>query len=186
MIKAVLWDIGGVLLADPKIGEFWGDAKGSKELRHKFGSGKISKEEFIEKASAMLNIKKSEFLNKYAKAYFPINKLDAVVEIYNKNKCKKYLFSDTNPLHLDFIKKRHPEIFKNADGVFLSSELGLRKQDEETYLQIIKKLELNPDEILLIDDKQSILNLAARHGLQGFLYTEPKALNKMLKCNDLI
>ncbi|VVB75790.1 Enolase-phosphatase E1 [uncultured archaeon] len=186
MIKAVLWDIGGVLLADPKIGEFWEDATGSKELRHKFGSGKISKEDFTEKASAMLNIKKNEFLDKYAKAYYPITKINPVVELYNKTKCKRYLFSDTNPLHLNFIKTKYPEIFENANGLFLSSEIGSRKQDEETYRLIIKKLNVKPNEILFIDDKQSVLDIAAKYGIKGMLFTEPKTLNKNLAEQGLV
>lgn len=60
-IKAVVWDIGGVLLEDPKVGEFWKGKKESKELRKKFGSGKISINDFIKKGSKILNISQKQF-----------------------------------------------------------------------------------------------------------------------------
>jgi hypothetical protein len=41
MIKAVLWDVGGVLLTDPLLADFWKYAEGSKELRTKFGEVKV-------------------------------------------------------------------------------------------------------------------------------------------------
>src|SRR4051812_2692480 len=120
MIKAVLWDIGGVLLKDPAIGEFWKEAEGSKELRHLFGSGKMSKEDFIDKASKILNIEKQSFLEKYGQAYFPIGKIEDVFEIYKSVAVKNYIFSDTNPIHLDFIKEHHPGLFDFAEGLFMS------------------------------------------------------------------
>ena len=82
-IRAIIWDLGGVLLENPFIGEFWKNKKGSEELRHKFGSGKMSKKEFIEKASLMLKIPKSKFIKKYGYAYFPIKRIDGAYKLYS-------------------------------------------------------------------------------------------------------
>ena len=36
MIKAVIFDIGGVLIEDPKFREFWKSIEGTADLRKKF------------------------------------------------------------------------------------------------------------------------------------------------------
>jgi hypothetical protein len=69
MIKAILWDIGGVLLSNPRIDEFWKGINGSKELRNKFGTGEISVDEFIELGSKLTGISKAEFIKKYNNSY---------------------------------------------------------------------------------------------------------------------
>jgi glucose-1-phosphatase len=181
VIKATVWDIGGVLLENPFIGKFWKDLEGSVELRHKFGSGQISRDEFVEKASRMLGIKKEDFLQEYGKAYFPIKKIDEVFEIYKNIKLKKYLFSDTNPIHAEFIKEKYDDLFKLSDQNFLSNEIGFRKSQKEYYLKVIKLTKLVPQEILLIDDSKEVVKLAQQIGFETILYTNPADLKNKLK-----
>ena len=180
-IKAVIFDIGGVLLENPLISEFWKNCKGSKQLRNKFGAGKMPKQEFINKASKMLNIPKRDFIKEYGKAYFPIKKIKEVYKIYKKIKIKKTLFSDTNPIHLKFIKKKYPEIFDIADAIFMSSISGSRKNQLVSYKHIISKLQFRPSQMLVIDDKQDVLDLARRLGMKTILFKNNKQLIKNLK-----
>lgn len=180
MIKAIIFDIGGVLLKNPLIGEFWQNKSGSKELRDKFGVGKLPREEFIKKASGLLEIPKEDFLKRYGEAYFPIRKTEGVLEILKSLKIKSYLFSDTNPIHLEFIKNKYPEMFKLVDKRFMSSEIGNRKNEDKSYQYIIKTLKLKPEEILLIDDKQEVLDFAKKHGLKIILYKNPEMLRENL------
>lgn len=177
-IKAVVFDIGGVLLENPYIGEFWKNKPGSKKLRGEFGTGKISNSEFIEKASNMLKIPKNKFIEEYGKAYFPVRKIKPVFELYKKLKLKKVLFSDTNPLCLEFIKKKYQDIFRLADQIFMSSQIGVRKNQEKSYIYLIKSLKLTPYEILLIDDRKEVLNLAKKQGIITILYKNPNQLKK--------
>ncbi|MDD3159724.1 MAG: hypothetical protein PHQ98_02035 [Candidatus ainarchaeum sp.] len=180
-IKAIVWDIGGVLLENPFIGEFWKNKEGSEELRHKFGSGKITKTEFINQASKMLGIPKKNFIEEYGKAYFPIKKINEVFKIFLSFEGKNYLFSDTNPIHLEFIKLKYPEIFKKSENIFMSSKIGYRKKDLESYDILINKIDLLPEEILFIDDSMEIINLAKKKGISTILYNNPKQLKKELK-----
>ena len=180
-IKAIVFDIGGVLLENPLIGEFWKNKQGSKELRDKFGAGKLSQQEFIDKASKMLQIPEIKFIEEYGKAYFPIRKINKVFNIYKKLKLKKYLFSDTNPIHLEFIKKKYSEMFKLADNIFMSSRIGSRKNQLASYKHIITKLQFRPSQILLIDDKQDVLDLAWRLGMKTILFKNNKQLVKSLR-----
>ena len=58
-------------------------------------------------------------------------------------------------------------IFK---GVFSAARLGLKKTKSETYKIIADKIDLKPEEILYIDDKQANLDAAKEAGLAVILY----------------
>lgn len=184
-IKAILWDIGGVLLEDPLIKDFWKDKKGSKELRDLFGIGKLSEQEFMNKASNLLEISKKEFIKRYSKAYFSIKKISKVFKLFEKTKEKNYIFSDTNPLHTKFVIKNYPELFLVKKS-FLSYKIGKRKKDEEIYKDLISELNLKPEEILFIDNNQEYLDTAKKYKIKTILYQNPKKLEKELKKLNLI
>lgn len=181
MVKYFVWDIGGVLLQNPFIGEFWKDKKGSSELRHAFGSGKISNKEFIKKASKLLEINEQHFLEEYAKAYFPIKKINCSFEIFKKLKNKSYLFSDTNPLHLNFIKQKYPDMFVGIKGEFMSSEIGFRKKESAFYKLLIEKIGVDPKELLLIDDSKEVIENAKLNDLNAVLFVDCNNFKKDLK-----
>ncbi len=62
-------------------------------------------------------------------------------------------------------------IFK---GVFSAARLGLKKTDVETYKIIADKIDLKPEEILYIDDKQANINAAKEAGLTVIHYESNK------------
>lgn len=186
IIKAIVWDIGGVLLEDPMVEDFWKDKSESKELRELFGRGHLSKKEFIKKGSSLLGLSKDKFLNSYSKAYFSIKKIYAVFKLFEMTKGLNYIFSDTNPLHTEFVRKRYPEIFSLARKSFLSHEINKRKGDQEAYRRVISDLNLKPEEILLIDNKQEVLDSAKKEKIQTFLYRDPEELERELKSRKLL
>jgi hypothetical protein len=62
-INAIIFDVGGVLVENPKYREFWNKAKGSEELRRLFGMKKISEKEFIRRKTIFKSIRiRSSFL----------------------------------------------------------------------------------------------------------------------------
>lgn len=184
-IKAILWDIGGVLLRDPYIGEFWQNKEESKILRSLFGTGKISPEEFIKRASKLLNISEKEFLDNYEKAYFPIEKEEAY-ELFKKTKGKNYILSDTNPIYLQFIRKKHEDLFNLVNKQFMSSEIGYRKKEKELFEKVIKILNKEPEKILFIDNKKELLEVAETFGIKTILFENKEQLEKELKEYDLL
>ncbi len=182
MIKAVVWDIGGVLFKDPKVGNFWGDASGSKELRKEFGSGQISKEEFIKKGARFLKIDEKTFIKRYKETYLcPKKQIKESLEIYKKMKTDKYILSDTNPIFAEGTKDNEKEIYPFAKKVFLSHEIKLRKSDLQTFKFIIKEIGLNPREILFIDNNLEHAKAAKSLGMNSIHYQNPEQLKSDLK-----
>jgi len=181
VIKAVVFDIGGVLLEDPKTDDFWrAKKKETKKLRGEFGSGFISKDEFVERGSKLLKISKNKFLEDYKKYYLFVKKIEPSFEIYKNLKTKKALFTNTNPIHLEYIKRTYLDLFQLADVVVASSEAHCRKSQDEFYKKMIEMVGFAPEEILFVDNKERNLNMAKELGIQTILYKSPAQLSKEL------
>lgn len=56
-------------------------------------------------------------------------------------------------------------------GIFAAEKMGISKKNVETYKDLAKKINMNEDEILYMDDKQLHVDLAIKGGLQGFVHT---------------
>lgn len=179
-IKAVIFDIGGVLLDDPEFASFWQGKEESKLLRDSFGTGKMDINEFIMKGSELLQMSNSEFLTRYSSAYSGMHIDESVANIYQLINLPKYIFSDTNPIHYKFCQQNFSELFAAATEKFLSFEIMLRKDDIESYKYVLSRLDFNPEEILFIDNKVEYIQKAALVGITGLLYEKGMDLRKSI------
>jgi HAD superfamily hydrolase (TIGR01509 family) len=180
-IKAVIFDIGGVLLTDPDYEDFW--KKGypdSKKLVGLFGRGKLSTDKLVEQGSKLLGLTKREFLAGYARAFTHVEKNEKVIDIFRRLKTKKYILSDTNPFHLDYLRKKHGDVLRLAKKAYFSPEIGFRKTDKESYELLIKDMGLKPEEIVMVDNREDCLIEARKLGINTLLYTAPAKLKEDL------
>ncbi len=180
MIKAVVWDVGEVLITSPKVESFWKSKEEAKKLRKEFGSGRLPTQEFIVRGSNLLNLDQSKFLEDYKKTYCSLKPMNEVLEIYKNMKTDKHILSDTNPIHLDFVKKNFPKIFEMSKKNYFSSDIGLRKDSEEVFNFVSNDLSLSPKEILLIDDKKAIVDLSKDSGWNAIQFVNTKQLKNEL------
>jgi FMN phosphatase YigB (HAD superfamily) len=80
-----------------------------------------------------------------------------------------------------------PEIQKPIQSIFetvySAEKMGVRKTEAEAYRRLCHELQLQPREILFIDDSRSNLDAASQAGLQRLLFTDNvklfSVLNKM-------
>lgn len=181
MIKAVIFDIGGVLRENLKVKSFWKNKRGSRKLRHAFGTGKLSNKEFIKKGTKLLDLSEKEFLKQYKKAY-SISKIKKnVFSILRKIKVKKYILSDNNAIYTSYEKKEHAEIFKEVDRAFLSQNIGMRKDKVQAFKFVIKRIKTKPEEAVMIDDENDNLKNARKLGMKTILFKNSRQLKKDLK-----
>ena len=176
MIKALIWDIGGVLIEDPKYKEFWKEIPESEELRIKFGMRKIDTKEFIRQGANLMNITQKEFLEGYKKAYWTGERNINAIRIFKKNKLKNYIFSDTNPIHLQYLEKIGKDLFELSEKIFTDK----RKEYSKSYGEILKIIQLKSEEVIFIDDKEKYIQLAREHGINSILYKNNFQLKKEL------
>ena len=176
MIKALIWDIGGVLIEDPKYKEFWKEIPESEELRIKFGMRKIDTKEFIRQGANLMNVTQKEFLEEYKKAYWTGERNINAIRIFMKNKLKNYIFSDTNPIHLQYLEKIGKDLFEKAEKIFTDK----RKKYSNSYKEILKIIKLKPEEVIFIDNKEKYIELARKQGINSILYKNNFQLKKEL------
>ena len=78
-----------------------------------------------------------------------------------------YAFSNTNEIHRQHMFAHFGDIFKNFTKIFISSEMGVRKPDPESFDYVLKDLKRQPHEILFFDDTQENVDGAKACGLQA-------------------
>ena len=94
---------------------------------------------------------------------FPESRLDFLKAIQQSSKYKLILLSNTNALHIDYIKDHVSfyEEFKNCfDAFYLSHEINLVKPNQDIFEFILNKNKLKAEECLFIDDNQENINTA--------------------------
>ena len=94
---------------------------------------------------------------------FPESRLDFLKAIQQSSKYKLILLSNTNALHIDYIKDHVSfyEEFKNCfDAFYLSHEINLVKPNQDIFEFFLIKNKLKAEECLFIDDNQENINTA--------------------------
>jgi HAD superfamily hydrolase (TIGR01509 family) len=91
------------------------------------------------------------------------------------------LASNTNPLDMDAIRSRYPDILAPfGDRLFLSHELGLMKPDTRFFAAVANGLGVAPGDCVFIDDRPENAEGARSAGMIAIRYTDPSALERSL------
>jgi putative hydrolase of the HAD superfamily len=180
MINGVIFDIGGVLIDDPQFKSFWGESKKGAELRELFGTGKISREGFVKDGAHIIGVSPDIFLTQYIEAYSQMKRIPQTMEVFNSINKQKYIFSDTNPIHLEICQKLFPEIFESSSKQFLSYEMKLRKNSNKAFQLMLNNLPYKAHELIFIDNNPNYIETAKSLGLNTILFNAECNLTKSL------
>lgn len=83
---------------------------------------------------------------------------------------RKYLLSNTNPVHVEWIQQRFPGIFDPYDRTFFSYEVHLRKPDPAIFRLILEASGRPASEHVFADDTEAHVEAARRVGMQGIVF----------------
>lgn len=98
---------------------------------------------------------------------FPLHRLEFLKDLKTASQYKLILLSNTNELHIDWVKQRIPfyEDFKNCfDAFYLSHEIKLRKPNADVFEFVLNENNLRPENTLFIDDNSDNTNAAKKIG----------------------
>ena len=109
------------------------------------------------------------------------------VELLGKLKLKYnlYLFSNTNELHIEFLKKDFQrqcgfDIFTCCfNKAYFSNEIHLRKPDPKSFQYILDDANLKPEDTLFIDDSPQHVKGAQEVALQTYWLTKGEQLTDL-------
>lgn len=189
MIKAVIFDMGGVLVNLDKgrciesfrrIGfpEFASllDLWHQKGILSDFEEGKIGEEEFVSRCFDMCANKITaqqikDSLNSLCTG-IPKEKADFVKELAGKYPL--YALSNNNPFCAAEFEREGEEvglIFRESfKDLFYSFRMKLLKPSKEIYQEVVRRIGLPAEELLFIDDSAANVEAATSVGMKAVLY----------------
>lgn len=188
MIKAIIFDLGGVIIEDKSTPYFRSHQDKVSpqnfarllEEEHKTDIGKLSDEEFFKKFDECFG--KGEAQKLYLAERRCYQRPDKRVLALIKTLKQHYKIGLISNLYHYWVEPaRKQPYLKLFDEVIFSSEVGLEKPDKEIYLLAAKNLGVRPDECLFIDDKQRNIDGANVVGMKGVLFLGTADLEKKLR-----
>jgi len=180
MIKTIIFDFGNVFINLDKVRarhhamNLYGIDAFSKEMiatNTLFETGLISSTSFLDfYQNAFPRISKENIIDSWNIILkdFPLRRLDFLKQLSNKNEYKLILLSNTNELHMKWVREHIPlyNDFKNCfDEFYLSHEIHLRKPNDDIFEFVIQHNDLIENEILFIDDTFENIQTAEQLGL---------------------
>jgi len=195
MLKAVLFDVGGVLirLDESKYYEYLSKISGIEIdkiintldiLEKKTYVGEISIKEFTEAVSKRLGIMKKEVKwLEFLKENVSINRevVDFALQLHKKYKVG--VITNADRARYLYVKKHFGKElgFDKFDHVFVSCYLGMAKPSKRLFEYVIKKMRIIPRETAFIDDRIENIEGAKAVGINGILFNKPNDNVEYLK-----
>jgi len=181
--KALVFDFFGVICSE--IAPFWFEENlpdNAKELKQQYlrpaDRGEISQDKLFGELATLSGLSAEEIEEDWNKrAVFNTELLSFIKEL--KGEYKLGLLSNSMaPLFHTLAEKVHvADLF---DQIVVSSEIGHAKPEPEAFRTILDKLEVLPEEALMIDDNQINLDGAKEVGMPGLLFTSVSELRAVL------
>ena len=188
-IKAIIFDFFGVIC--PEVASSWfknyfppEEIKGlMKKYCEPGDRGEMSYSEFL-KALAELTGQKSKDVEKEMATYIIINKKLVALIKKLKNKYKLAICSDATE---EFISKiiSDNKLSVLFDTIVISSVEKIDKPHPEIFYITLRKLGVNPEEALFIDDHIENVKAAKKIGINSILFTSTKDLEHELETKKI-
>jgi FMN phosphatase YigB (HAD superfamily) len=122
----------------------------------------------------------AEFGNFFADIFTPIQPM---IDLHAELRWKKiatYIFSNTNDLAVDHIRKKFP-FYTGFDGYILSYEHGCMKPSARLYEIVERTSDRRGVEIVYIDDRPENVDAGSVRGWNTILHEEPEKTREALQ-----
>lgn len=190
MIKAIIFDVGGVLvqkvfapIVDWLAAEYHIDSSAlhgyAWPLFGKVNLGQMTEKQMFEKIVKELHIPIDATLLEQKSMQLKL--IPEVWECVKALKGKYKLAILSNMGHA-WAKAREEEFHLSGlfDEIVWSCDLGLKKPDLKIFRYLIDKLNVSSEECIFIDDKPSNIDAAKESGMNGIIYQTPQQLRQEL------
>jgi FMN phosphatase YigB (HAD superfamily) len=180
MIKNIVFDFGDIFINLDKKGfatalQKLGISQESNEILpilQQYEMGLISTEKFLLFFEEKLNVSKISIMNAWNSILLdlPQNRLSFIQALANSKKYRLFLLSNTNDLHISWIKNNWGMGLYNAfkicfEQFYLSHEINLRKPNNNIYKFVLNTNNLIAEETLFIDDTEENTTAAKALGI---------------------
>lgn len=200
MIKAVIFDVGGVLKSEtdraiqrdimdtleisPEVfAEPW------QILTDKLGRGAIPEDEFWKQMLQMTGAQRSLpseslLMREYQRGHCLHEDVMGIISRLRKAGYTTAILSNTIASHAQF--NRTHGVYDGFDAIILSHEVGLRKPSLEIFDITLAALGLAAEETVFVDDAEKNVIAAEKLGLHGILFTNAQQFEEQLQKLGLV
>ncbi len=190
MIKAVIFDLGGVMVENPasKMKKFLSNVLNISERAlvdrsspyiADFQKGLISEEELWKKVTInpwnQQEFGDSIWKRAIEEAYSPKKEMFSLINKLKKFDLKIGILSNTEIPVVEFFQDQDFSMF---DEIIYSCLEGLRKPEKEIYLLSINRIGCKPDEIIFVDDREENVIAAKQLGIHGIQFLSSDQVKK--------
>ncbi len=196
MIRVVTFDLGNVLFAfDPLraargLLNLTGLRKSPLEIvrffqessvERAYTEGRVSTEEFVEHVKEHLGITTdlTHFKRYYCEIFTVNHGTFALAEEVKARGFKRFVLSNTNELHYDYLCEFEP-VLTTFEHAVLSYKEHCQKPQLEIYERLIKSARCEPQEIFFTDDLVENLVAAEKLGIKTYHFKSEKGLRAEL------
>ena len=140
-------------------------------LLERYELGNFTTQEFFNqiKAASGFSGTPAEFNAFFADIFTPIQAMIDLQSELRKSRIPAYIFSNTNDLAIEHIRKRFP-FFSEFDGYVLSYEHGAMKPSARLYEIVERASGRRGEEIIYLDDRPENVQAGLARGWRGILH----------------
>jgi putative hydrolase of the HAD superfamily len=199
MIKALIFDIGNVLVAfdfkrayarlAPVCRFSLDEARArlrSSDIIRRLETGQISGEQFIERFSTLLelNIGKREFHEIWSAIFLPEPIMPDDLLGALKQRYPMIVLSNTNALHFEVLRSSYT-FLRHFHHEVLSHEVGALKPAPEMYREAVRAAGCLPGECFFTDDIPEFVEGAKREGIDAVRFESPHQVEEELRARGV-
>lgn len=115
----------------------------------------------------------ASFTQMFGDIFTPIEPMVRLHSALRARRIPTYVFSNTNPLAVDHIRRRYP-FFQQFDGYVLSCDHNAMKPDPKIYEAVEQQTGKSGSQLLYIDDRLENITAGAKRGWQAILHESPE------------
>ncbi|CAN5215280.1 HAD family phosphatase [soil metagenome] len=183
MIKAIIYDLGGVLIDDPWPGmaTYYSEAlhvdkdkfiEAYNKIVSIWQTGKITEKECWTNITTSLNThmptSETLWLDGFKQTINEKKEIFLQIESFKKRGYKIGLLSNTEAPIMQFVLEQK---YQDFDVYVFSCDIGVAKPNPKIYIEILRRLQIKPLEAVFIDDKEENIESAKALGIHGILFT---------------
>ena len=200
-IKGLLFDLGGVVINIDleRALQTWNQwtTLTIKEMRYRFKMdevyeqhecGEIDATQYFNHLRKLLRLKADDAQIKSGWNAIINDEISETVDYIQavKHRVPCFLFSNTNPTHQALWMSAFPNVIDSFDRVFVSSELGLRKPDPQSFEAVAKLVDIDLCNLLFFDDTLENIDAALAVGMHAIHVKSHRDIRLALQAADLL